>query len=187
MRGGRSATRRSRLCLSGSISMPDHVLALQWEKPRGEAKRSCNASPKLAARGHCFQNLWASAHRRVPDVARDAAGGVGGAEAGERLGGLLVANNRRVLGSSRTQLCSKHARLRMMLLSFVRWRRGSDGSGVTKRPLPLWWGQCRSRGTWAHSLPPRSFGVMVFRNSSNTSARAGASIRAACGGCTGSG
>ena len=46
--------------------------------PVGEAKRSCNASPKLAARGHCFQNLWASAHRRVPDVARDAAGGVGG-------------------------------------------------------------------------------------------------------------
>src|SRR5262249_14100775 len=30
----------------------------------GGAKRSCNASPPLAARGHCFPSLWASAPER---------------------------------------------------------------------------------------------------------------------------
>jgi hypothetical protein len=30
---------------------------------------SCNASPPLAALGHCFLSLWASVPRKVPDVA----------------------------------------------------------------------------------------------------------------------
>src|SRR4029450_2088351 len=89
MRGGRSATRRSRLCLSGSISMAGS----RSGSPMGGVKRSCDASPPLAALGHCFLSLWASAPRKVPDVARDVAGGVGGVEEArgrERVGGARV-------------------------------------------------------------------------------------------------
>ena len=57
------ATRRSRLCSSGSISMAGS----RSGSPVRGAKRSCNASPKLAARGHCFPNLLASAPRKARD------------------------------------------------------------------------------------------------------------------------
>src|SRR6266545_4371157 len=56
MHGGRSATRRT-FRLSGSISTAGSHL----DSPlRGAGRRSCNASPKLAARGRRFPRLWAS-------------------------------------------------------------------------------------------------------------------------------
>src|SRR2546426_12097911 len=61
MRGGRSAMRRS-FSSSGSISTAGSHLG----SPLREAgKRSCNASPKLAARGHRFPNPWVSAPREA--------------------------------------------------------------------------------------------------------------------------
>ena len=47
---------------SGSLSTAGSHLG---SPVRGAGKRSCNASPKLAARGRRFPNPWASAHREA--------------------------------------------------------------------------------------------------------------------------
>jgi hypothetical protein len=61
MRGGRSAARRT-FRFRGSISTAG---SRSGPPPQGAGKRSCSASPKLAARDRRSPNPWASAHREA--------------------------------------------------------------------------------------------------------------------------
>jgi hypothetical protein len=61
MRGGRSAARRTFRSIGSMSTAGSHS-----SSPMREAsKRSCSASPKLAARGRRFPNPWASAPRQA--------------------------------------------------------------------------------------------------------------------------